>query len=78
MEAHAGIGYIARRKGDWAQAVADIDQALRLSPRDGELHSEQAANYVYLRRYADAERELTQALALEPKLAATTSHQASK
>ena len=65
-DAYAGLAFIARRKGEWQQSLAYMDQGLPLSPRDANLRSERGATLVYMRRYKDAERELQLALELDP------------
>ena len=65
-DAVTGLGYIARRRGQWEQALAYMQKAVPLSPRDGNLRGEIGATLVYMRRYAEAVQQVELALELDP------------
>jgi tetratricopeptide (TPR) repeat protein len=58
----------AKRK--WAEAAADFEQAVRLSPKFPQLHKELAIAYANQGRYREAIIQLDVAIALEPRFAA--------
>ena len=61
---------IDRRQGQWQNAVAALERATILDPRNPELLANLAETYRPLRRYRDAERILDRALEFEPDQAA--------
>jgi serine/threonine-protein kinase len=66
VEALGGLAFIDRRRGRWPQALATLQQALLISPRDAYLLGEYGWTLCIMRRYREAERQLTRALAIEP------------
>jgi serine/threonine-protein kinase len=58
-------GYIERRQGRWEESTRDLERALDLDPRNGNLLSETAVSYDDLRRYDDEAALLDRALAIE-------------
>ena len=66
-EIPAALAQIARHQGKWEEAVAYYDQALVLDPRNAELLTETADNYLDLRRFADALKLYDRALEIRPK-----------
>src|SRR6266516_5364931 len=64
-------GYIQRRQGHWEESTRNLERAAELDPRDTEtLQLGVAANYWFLRRYAEVKSVLDRALAIEPNDAA--------
>jgi TolB-like protein len=57
---------IDRRRGEWQRALTEFDRAAELDPRDSGIPAEIGVTYLTLRRWSDAEHELTHALALDP------------
>jgi TolB-like protein/Tfp pilus assembly protein PilF len=57
---------IYRRRGEWQRALAEFERAAELDPRDSGIPAEIGITYAALRRWSDAEHELTHALALDP------------
>jgi TolB-like protein/Tfp pilus assembly protein PilF len=57
---------IHRRRGEWQRALTEFDRAAELDPRDSGIPAEIGVTYLTLRRWSDAEHELTHALALDP------------
>ncbi len=57
---------IHRRRGEWQRALAEFGRAAELNPRDSGTPAEIGNTYTTLRRWSDAEHELTRALALDP------------
>jgi serine/threonine-protein kinase len=57
---------ILKRRGRWEEALASLEQALALSPREPLLLNELGFTYVSLRRYVEAETYFDRALALQP------------
>jgi TolB-like protein/Flp pilus assembly protein TadD len=57
---------IYRRRGEWKRSLAEFDRAAELDPRDPQISFNIGLNYLVLRRWSDAEHQLTHALALDP------------
>ena len=66
VDALLGLAYIARRRGDFKQALAKLTQVLTLAPRDREYWTEYGVTYENLRGYPQAEQQLERALAIDP------------
>ena len=66
VEALGGLAFIDRRRGRWPQALATLKQALLISPRDAYLLGQYGWTLCIVRRYREAERQLSRALAIEP------------
>ena len=66
VEALGGLAFIARRRGQWPQALATLQRALLIAPRDAEILGEYGRTLSIMRRYAEAEQVLMRALTLEP------------
>lgn len=62
--------YIDRRQGRWQEAVAGLEKAVSLDPRNSETLTQVHLTYLYLRRYQDCQRVLDQLTQLEPNNAA--------
>jgi serine/threonine protein kinase/tetratricopeptide (TPR) repeat protein len=60
-------GYIDRRQGRWNESTKNLERAAELDPRNTNVLQQLANSYVCLRRYADAERVLDRAIAVDPK-----------
>ncbi len=60
-------GYIDRRQGRWDESTKNLERAAELDPRNSVVLQQLANSYVCLRRYADAERVLDRAIAVDPK-----------
>jgi len=60
---------IMKRQGQWLGALANLERALELSPRETYLMYELGMTYFSLRRYEDAEGQFAEALALQPDAA---------
>jgi serine/threonine protein kinase len=65
-QALAALAFVARRKGEWPLALATLQKALVISPRDHTLMTEYGATYAVMRHYPEAEQVLARALALAP------------
>ena len=63
----AAVGYIRRRQGRFDDALATLQKAFQLDPRNALLEVELANTYGLLRRYPEADRYLNQAITLAPK-----------
>jgi serine/threonine protein kinase/Tfp pilus assembly protein PilF len=59
-------GYIDRRQGRWNESTKNLERAAELDPRNTNVLQQLANSYVCLRRYADAERVLDRAIAVDP------------
>ena len=62
----AAIGYIMRRQGDWRGALERGLRVTALDPRDPNALWDLAGTYLFLRRFAAADRTLERALILSP------------
>jgi len=71
-DAHVYRAAIYRRMGDWSHSLQDFEGAVRLGPRDAQIAAEYGTTLVLLRRFADADRVLTHALALDPAVMQAT------
>src|SRR3546814_1158974 len=60
--AMAAASYVYRRQGRIADAIRKQEEALDHDPRNPRFVANQAANYMMVRRYADAERAGRRAL----------------
>jgi TolB-like protein/Flp pilus assembly protein TadD len=67
--ARAFHAYIYRRRGEWEQSLVAAERAAELDPRDPSIARDIGVTYLSLRRWTDAEHELTHALALDPHYA---------
>jgi TolB-like protein len=65
-EVPAALARIARRQGDWDEAIAYYEQALVLDPRNTELLFQAAANYADLRQFEAALKLCDRALDILP------------
>jgi TolB-like protein/class 3 adenylate cyclase/Tfp pilus assembly protein PilF len=61
------LGFINRRQGRWVESTKNLERAIELDPQNGFFLQQLANSYVCLRQYADAERVLDRAIALDPK-----------
>jgi serine/threonine-protein kinase len=59
--------WIYRRQGKWEEAIANLQRAAELDPRDATRFSELGGTHAILRRYDEAERYYDRALAIEPE-----------
>ena len=66
------IGVIRRRQGKWEQAAANQEQAVELDPRNPQWLRSLGLTYLYMRRYAEAERYLDRTIALAPDIPDTS------
>lgn len=60
------IAWIQRRQALWERSVTNAERALELDPRNTVNLIGQAQNFLYLRRYPEAERYFLRAIALDP------------
>ena len=65
-EIPTALARIARYQGKWEETVAHYDQALLFDPRNAELLTETADNYVDLRRFDSALKLYDRALEIRP------------
>ncbi len=65
-DALAGVAFIQRRLGKFDDALESLRRCIAISPRDSLLFSEYGTTFVLLRRYDDAEANLTGSLVLDP------------
>ena len=66
-EIHEGKGYLLRRRGEWEEAVANLERAFRLNPRAADLAAEIADTHSWKRDYDEALRWSGQSIALDPE-----------
>ena len=62
---HRHRAQVERAMGRWRQALASYEAAVSLSPRDRLAWTNFGSTYLFLRRYADAEETLLEALRLD-------------
>jgi TolB-like protein/Tfp pilus assembly protein PilF len=60
------LAYVARRRGEWERSEAYFNEAERLDPRNVNLFTQHAINYVVLRRFPEALRRFDQILNIMP------------
>ena len=63
----AGVAYVIRRQGRWAEGAAEMAKAVELDPKNPALLDNYGVTLVLARRYADADRVLGQAIASNPQ-----------
>ena len=59
-------GYIARRQGNWEEAIRNLERAADLDPRNVDTLQHIALSYEALRRHPEEKLVLDRALAIEP------------
>ncbi|MCH7498297.1 MAG: tetratricopeptide repeat protein [Candidatus Marinimicrobia bacterium] len=59
-------GFIQRRRGEWEQALSNLQKASELDPRVSLFAQEVGDTYGYMRNYQEAERYLDRAISLTP------------
>jgi tetratricopeptide (TPR) repeat protein len=64
--ARAFSAWIYRRRGEWQKSLVAAERAAELDPRDPSIPTDIGVTYLALRRWSDAEREFTRALAIDP------------
>ena len=64
-------GYIARRQGNWEEAIRSLERAADLDPRNVDTLQQIALSYEALRRHPEEKLALDRALAIEPDNAET-------
>ncbi len=60
------LAYVARRRGQWDQSGAYLNEAERLDPRNVNLLTQHASNDIDLRRFPEALRKLDEVLDIMP------------
>jgi TolB-like protein/cytochrome c-type biogenesis protein CcmH/NrfG len=70
-EAIAAIGYILRRQGRWEEAAQELERALAFDRRSYSLAFELGQTYLRMRRFEDAERLFSRAIAIAPEVIGT-------
>jgi TolB-like protein/Flp pilus assembly protein TadD len=63
----SALGVIERRRGRWEEAILHLERARQLDPRNVSTLWNLSETLTYLRRYADANRLLTEAIAMAPE-----------
>jgi TolB-like protein/Flp pilus assembly protein TadD len=66
----AGIGWVRRRQGRFDEAIAGLEKALELDPRNAYFASELADTYRFVRQYPEADRYYDLSTSLAPNQAA--------
>jgi TolB-like protein/Tfp pilus assembly protein PilF len=66
-EALGIVGAIHRRQGVWDEAIASVERAVELDPRNQLLVAMLARTYEWMRRYREAERHWDRLIAIEPR-----------
>jgi eukaryotic-like serine/threonine-protein kinase len=61
------MGFIDRRRGQFDQCLAYLNEARELNPRDGHIHSQIGITQQILRRHAEADRSFAHAIAIDPE-----------
>jgi serine/threonine protein kinase/regulator of sirC expression with transglutaminase-like and TPR domain len=65
-EPHNAIASVLRVRGQWTEAIARLEHAVRLDPRDVEVLRTLATSQSRVRRYADAARSWNRVIELAP------------
>jgi len=60
------LAYVARRQGRWDRSEAYLKEAERIDPRNVNLLTQRATNYICLRRFPEALRKFDEALDITP------------
>ena len=69
-DAHQALAFIARRRGDWALALVEMERVTGLDPRGAEMFRNLGETFEALGRFEEADRAYAQAVALAPELTA--------
>jgi len=69
IEATAGVAYVLRRQGRWAEAAVTLSRAVELDPKNSSRLFDVAIDCLTARRYADANRACVRTIALNPQWA---------
>jgi TolB-like protein/Flp pilus assembly protein TadD len=64
--ARAFYAWIYRRRGEWKQSLVAAERAAELDPRDPSIPGDIGSTYLTLRRWSEAKRMVTRALAIDP------------
>ncbi|MCH9007311.1 tetratricopeptide repeat protein, partial [candidate division KSB1 bacterium] len=67
-EVIAAIGFIRRRQGKWEQAAVQLERAVELDPRHSGWLRNLGEIYLYMRRYAQAERYFDRTISVSPDI----------
>src|SRR5438874_4386451 len=60
------LAYVARKQGQWDQSEAYLKEAERIDPHNVNLLTQQATNYICLRRFPEALRKFDEVLDITP------------
>ena len=66
VEALKGLAFIARRRGNFDQALAEFQRIVDVAPRDRQNWAEYGITYEVVRRYPEAQQQLDRALVIDP------------
>lgn len=65
-DAHARLAILCDRKADFKEASKHFNEAIRLNPKDPEIHCDQGYSFYVQRRWSESETSLRKALKLDP------------
>lgn len=68
-EEHNTGGSGLNREGSFQEAIAELDEAIRLDPEDAVLYNNRGFSYNNLGQYQRATQEFDEAIRLDPELA---------
>jgi len=60
------LGYIYRRQGKWEESITQIENSLKLNPRNFSISTQLGVSYLATRRYKEAEELYDRILSIEP------------
>jgi TolB-like protein/Flp pilus assembly protein TadD len=65
-QAYLAIGAIQRRQGKWAESTANLEKAAALDPKNTNILTNLASNYIALRNFEAADKTVDRAIAIAP------------
>jgi TolB-like protein/Tfp pilus assembly protein PilF len=66
-QAYLAIGAIQRRQGKWTESTANLEKSATLDPKNANILTNLASNYIALRNFEAADKTVDRAIAIAPQ-----------